>query len=254
MIDILGVLSSIPVVLGWWFAGQNWVFSDILSVIFVVTIIKVFKFVSFKVALVAYLLMLIMYSTAAVIIAMRYQNAFSDYNLYSANTPYQFQIPQLVPSYGQKCTWVSITTIAFPGLLVSYLRRFDQSRSTRIYLTTAVATYFLGSTVWWIASSFSYYSLPFDAFCEPIMIVAFTLFAFKRKELRTLWEGKFFDEEFQNKKDIDAIGNTISEERPNEDYFKAQIGEKLFFEMRDDSELEHSERVMDSRLLRNDAL
>lgn len=187
LIDILGVLISIPVVLGWWYAGQNWIFSDILSVILIVTIIKVFKFVSFKVALVAYLLMVTIYSTADVIIAIRYQNAFSDYDLYSANTPYQFQIPQLVPSYGQKCSWVSITTIAFPALLVSYLRRFDQSRSTRIYLTTAVATYFIGSVIWWIANALSYYPLPFDAFCEPIMIIAFTLFAFKRKELRTLW-------------------------------------------------------------------
>jgi hypothetical protein len=38
------------------------------------------------------------------------------------------------------------------------------------------------------------------------MIIAFTLFAFKRKELRTLWEGKFYDEEFQNQNEIDIIG------------------------------------------------
>jgi hypothetical protein len=164
-IDIIGVLLSIPVVVGWWLTGRNWIFSDILSIIIIVSVIKVFKFVSFKVALIAYLVMVSLYSAADILISIRYHNQYSSYALFQAETPYQFQIPLITPTYGQRCTWVSITTIAFPGLLVSYLRRFDQSRSTRIYLITAIATYFLGSVIWWIADAFSYYPLPFDAFC-----------------------------------------------------------------------------------------
>jgi hypothetical protein len=38
------------------------------------------------------------------------------------------------------------------------------------------------------------------------MMLSFTMFAFKRKELRTLWEGKFYDEEFLNKNEIDNLG------------------------------------------------
>jgi hypothetical protein len=175
------VLSSIPVVVAWWFWYTSWIFSDILSILLVISIIKVFKFVSFKVALVAYLVMLAIYSTSDIVISVTYKNSFNEYFLFQASTPFQLQFPLLTPAYGGTCRLVSITTIAFPGLLVSYLRRFDQSRSTRIYLVTAISTYFLGSVVWWIASTFSYYPLPFDAFCEPMMIIAFTLFAFKRK-------------------------------------------------------------------------
>jgi hypothetical protein len=135
----------------------------------------------------------------------------------------------LTSAFGTRCTFVSITTIAFPGLLVSYLRRFDQSRSTRIYLFTAIGTYFLGSVLWWLTSTFSYYPLPFDAFCEPIMMIAFTLFAFKRKELRTLWEGKFFDEEFKNKAEIEAVGRAMEVEIMDVDFFTKKLGEESLF-------------------------
>jgi len=97
------------------------------------------------------------------------------------NNPYQFQIPVITRVYNQKCVWISITTIAFPGLLISYLRRFDKSRSTNIYFVTSIATYFLGSVVWWVVDTVSYYPVPFDAFCEPMMMLSFSLFAFKRK-------------------------------------------------------------------------
>lgn len=74
------------------------------------------------------------------------------------------------------------------------------------------------------------------------MIIAFTMFAFKRKELRTLWEGKFFDEEFSNKDHITALANTIAEETPQIEQFKQEIGELfLFFEMKEDSELDHND-------------
>jgi hypothetical protein len=243
ILDVLGVLMSIPVVVGWWVSGRNWVFSDILSVVLIVSIIKVFKFVSFKVALVAYLIILALYVTSSVVIAAKYQNQFSQAYINQANTPYQFQIPLIAPAYSQKCTWISITTIAFPGLLVSYLRRFDHSRSTRIYLITAVSTYFLGSLLWWLSDTFSYYPLPFDAFCQPIMIIAFTLFAFKRKELRTLWEGKFFDEQFHNQNEIDAIAHRIAEQTHTSAIKQhLELGHNIFFNMEDDSDLDPAER------------
>lgn len=61
------------------------------------------------------------------------------------------------------------------------------------------------------------------------MIIAFTLFAFKRKELRTLWEGKFFDEEFKNKDEIEAVGRAMEMEIVDVDYFGGKLGESLFF-------------------------
>lgn len=193
VMDIIGVLLSIPVAVAWWLLDKNWIITDLISICIIISVIKVFKFVSFKIALVAYIVMVCVYSAADIVIAIVYKEDYNNFFLNNINTPFQLQVPLISPDYSQKCSWISVTTIAFPGILISYLRRFDQSRLTNIYLITSICTYFLGSILWWIADTFSYYPVPFDAFCEPVMMGAFSLFAFKRKELRTLWEGKFYD-------------------------------------------------------------
>jgi hypothetical protein len=99
IIDVLGVLISISVTIGWWLSGLNWIFSDILSILFIVSVIKVFKFVSFKVALIAYLVMVTMYSASDIVIATLYQNQMSLFYLYQTDTPYQFQIPRIRPAF-----------------------------------------------------------------------------------------------------------------------------------------------------------
>lgn len=62
--------------------------------------------------------------------------------------------------------------------------------------------YFLGSILWNIVSAISLYPIPFDGVAEPFMIGAMVLMAMNRKELRTIWDGTFYDEEFVNKKEI----------------------------------------------------
>jgi hypothetical protein len=69
--DILGVVASVPVVVLWWLLDSNWVFSDILGAMLVISVIKVFKIVSFKVGLVAYLSMVTIYIAAYIVISVR---------------------------------------------------------------------------------------------------------------------------------------------------------------------------------------
>jgi hypothetical protein len=200
MVDIIGVLLSIPVALAWWLTNKNWIVSDFISICIVVSIIKVFKLISFKMALIAYVVMLVLYSAGYVVVALVFKESFNSSMLFQVNNPYEFQIPLITPMFNTKCAWISITTISFPGLFVSFLYRFDKSRNTHIYYISAIVSYFSGSVLWWVVNTLSYYPLPFDAFCEPVMMISLSLFAFKRKELRTLWEGKFYDEEYLNKK------------------------------------------------------
>lgn len=57
------------------------------------------------------------------------------------------------------------------------------------------------------------------------MIGSFVLFAFKRKELRTLWEGKFFDIEFVNKESIKEMREDILKEveMTDKEIFKEEL-------------------------------
>lgn len=177
----------------WWFSSKNWIVSDIISLCMVISFIKAFKFVCFKVALTSYILMNIISVVGAVLTTLLHKQNFVVYFLLYVNNPFLLQMSIFTPSYSQNCVFISILSIFLPGLMVSYLRRFDRCRTTNIYLITTVTTYFVGSLLWNLINIFSNTPIPFDLIVQGIMIIAFSLFAFKRKELRTIWEGTFFD-------------------------------------------------------------
>ena len=181
ILDILGLLLSVPVVIGWWFSNNNWILSNLISFCIVLSCIKVIKITSFKVALMAYGILFILYIIAAVLPVIIKAESVNFFFIYAFKTPFQIQAPIILPMYATKCSWISVTTVCFPGIIISYLRRFDQSRNTNIYLVTSIIAYFLGSIIWWIVNAFSYYPIPYSAFCEPLMMITFSIFAFKRK-------------------------------------------------------------------------
>lgn len=74
ILDILGVGLSIPIVILWWFLESSWIFADLLAIILVISTIKVFKFVSMKIALTAYLVMVSIYITGTILISISLQN------------------------------------------------------------------------------------------------------------------------------------------------------------------------------------
>jgi hypothetical protein len=86
-----------------------------------------------------------------------YNNLF----LNNYNFPLQMQFPTLNPVYNQKCAWLPITAIVFPGMLLSYLRRFDSSRNTKVYLITATILFLLGGIAWVFANIPSNVTFPF---------------------------------------------------------------------------------------------
>jgi len=165
VLDIVGVLLSIPVACGWWFSQKNWIISDFISTCMILSCIKIFKITSFKIALLAYALLFILYIISAILPFITNKSSVNFFFIYAFNTPYQFQIPVILPTFRIKCSWISITTVCFPGIIISYLRRFDYSRNTNIYLITSIIAYFIGSVIWWIVNVFSQYPIPFSAFC-----------------------------------------------------------------------------------------
>jgi len=79
------------------------------------------------------------------------------------------------------------TAIIDPGIFMSYLRRFDVSRNTNIYFLTSITVFVIGSVVWMIISIGSVHSWPFEIVTGPTMMGLIVIFAYKRREIRTLW-------------------------------------------------------------------
>lgn len=160
--DVVGALIGLALCFGWWFSSKNWILSDIIALCMTIALIKAFKFVSFKIGFISYVLLNIFFVLAAVLTSVLHKENFVVYFLLSVNNPFQFQMPTIIPTYSQNCVFVSITSIFLPGLLVSYLRRFDRCRTTNIYLITTVSCYFFGSILWNFINIFSAYPIPFD--------------------------------------------------------------------------------------------
>lgn len=180
----LADISSLSIGLGltflWWFTQKNWIVSDIISICIIISIIKVFKFVSLKIAVLSYVVVVSLFILGVILPEVTKGEESTSYFI-GINNPFQFQIPTISPTYNLNCSWVAITSISFPGLLIAYLHRFDKSRSTNIYMISTIVAYFFGAILWNIVNAISRYPIPFDGVCEPFMILTLIFMAFNRK-------------------------------------------------------------------------
>ncbi len=87
------------------------------------------------------------------------------------------------------CSWLSFTSVAFSGMLLTYLHRFDASRKTNLYLITGMGAFFVGGLVWIGVSIPSEFAMPVGLVIESITFGLVCLFAFKRRDLGKLWRG-----------------------------------------------------------------
>lgn len=118
----------------------------------------------------------------AVFLSLIVINQESDaFYLLTINSPFQLQIPVITPTFSVNCAWISVTSVAFPGLFAAYLYRFDYSRATHIYIIASSIAYFFGAVLWNIISSFSRRAIPFDSITQFFMILAIVFMAFNRK-------------------------------------------------------------------------
>ena len=139
------------------------------------------------------------------------------------NNPLLIQLPTINPVYGLKCSWLPVSVTIFPGILLSYFHRFDKSRNTKIYLIASSIAFFVGAIIWIVVTSLSPINFPFESITSPLMLALVVLFAYNRKEIKVLWNGKFYDPEFKNQEEFDEEAYNYEM-----DSKKAEVNEKLF--------------------------
>jgi hypothetical protein len=126
----------------------------------IIGFIKILKFTSLKIATIAFLATIILELIFIIIIYFTTSSSYNNIFLNDFNYPLELQIPTINPVYNQKCSWLPFTSIIYPGMLLSYLRRFDSSRNTKVYLITSVGLFFLGAIVWMFISIASPFVFP----------------------------------------------------------------------------------------------
>lgn len=86
------------------------------------------------------------------------------YNNYIINlfqNPLMLVMPSITPELYRRCAWLPLTAALFPGLVLSYLRRFDKTRGTYVYFLIGLASFYFGSICWMIVDLETVHSLPF---------------------------------------------------------------------------------------------
>lgn len=149
------------ILVGWYYSGKNMIVNDLVCFCMIVGIIKLCKFTSFKIAILAFTSTILIELLVAFLIYYIMEESYNNLFLNKYNFPIELQMPTINAVYNQKCAWLPFTAIIFPGMLFSYLRRFDSSRSTKIYLIIGTLTFFLGGIAWMFVSIVSPVSLPF---------------------------------------------------------------------------------------------
>lgn len=181
--DVVGFAIGVGVLCGWFFSGYNWIISNFIYICIYVAAIKLVKFGSLRIAALTF------FSTASlnvifIVLTQVFRHVyFNGLILYIFNNPFFIFCPCINFTPNENCSWLFITCIVFPGILLSYLDRFDESRSSKIYSIVFVVCFVVSSTVWIVISRFVPFTIPFDLINSPVCFVLLCVFANRRGEL-----------------------------------------------------------------------
>jgi hypothetical protein len=123
--------------------------------------IKIMKFTNLKISIFTLIFGLAVQMAFVEYIHFAKGTSYNDLILNNFNYPFELQLPTINAVYQQKCAWLPFTAVISPGIFMSYLRRFDISRNTNIYLITSICAFILGSIIWMLISVGSVHSWPF---------------------------------------------------------------------------------------------
>ena len=181
VMEVISLCVGLGVAVGWWLSDRNWIVNDVVAVCMIVAGIKFFKFTSLKNAFISFAMTITVEMIFVLLIRFFIQVSYNTAILNEFNNPFELQMPTINNVYNQKCSWLPITALIYPGCLMAYLRRFDSSRSTNVYLITSIICFFLGSLLWMLVTIVSPESWPFGLIAEPANLALVSFFAWKRK-------------------------------------------------------------------------
>lgn len=174
--DVVGIGIGAGALCGWYFSHTNYIISDLIFIAIYVAMIKLVKFGSLKMSLAAFACSLIL---SCVFLGLSTETSVF-LNLSNFNNPLFLVAPRIARVPNHKCSWYFLLTMAYPGMFLAYLERFDNNRSSLIYSPTFVVCYGVFSIIWFIIGSLIKAPLPYDLFTLPVSMVMLLLFANRR--------------------------------------------------------------------------
>jgi len=198
----LGFAFIIP-----WGITNDWVLSDIITLILFITAINILKVNKFKNAL-----FLMFIQIAADILWMilfnylfnrnfshsqqyRDDKQYNDFFGSKLTLPLKIECAFLNPEYNLncKCSWISISNLIIPCLFISYFNRYDTYVNATIYSVVSIVGYLVGLIIWIAVQSKITKIIPLSVYIYTLMCLFCGILAFKRNEHYEIWNGLFPD-------------------------------------------------------------
>lgn len=180
LLDLLGFCIGCGAVCAWYFSGTNWIIGDTIYFCIYLATIKLVKFGSLKTALIAFIitmgLNIFLILLAQFVIGVYFNNGM----LTLFNNPLFLEVPAITIYPNRKCSWLFLFSMALPGILLCYLERFDQSRSSKVYSLIFLLCYTLCSLAWILISIYMIFTLPYDIIIMPFAFLFIVLYANRR--------------------------------------------------------------------------
>jgi hypothetical protein len=121
-----------------------------MAVCSIVALMKLLKIQSLSLGIFMLLSLLAIEATVGIFVHYMVKISYNNYVINLFQNPIILVMPSITPELYRQCAWLPISAVLFPGLLLSYLRRFDKSRGTFVYFLIGLISFYLGSILWMI--------------------------------------------------------------------------------------------------------
>lgn len=151
-----------------------------MAVCSTVALMKLMKIKSLSIAINLLASLLVLEIIVGIFVHYVFKISYNNYIINLFQNPVMLVMPSITKELYRRCAWLPITAILFPGLVLSYLRRFDKTRGTYLYFIIGLISFYAGSVLWMVIDLETVHSLPFAIISEPITIIIVLIYSTRR--------------------------------------------------------------------------
>ena len=151
-----------------------------MAVCSTVALMKLMKIKSLSIAINLLASLLVLEIIVGIFVHYVFKISYNNYIINLFQNPVMLVMPSITKELYRRCAWLPITAVLFPGLVLSYLRRFDKTRGTYLYFIIGLISFYAGSILWMVIDLETVHSLPFAIISEPITIVIVVIYSTRR--------------------------------------------------------------------------
>lgn len=222
---ILMLLASFTISLCW-AIYKNYILTDICAFSILIFCLKILQVNSLKKITIFMIILMLFELMWGFIVNYALKNSYDILFSSEICLPIRIIIPTFTNFLHQKCSWVLLSSLIFPGISLCYFHKFDQSKNMSIYFRFGLMAYCLGVLAWLIINILTVQSIPMSFFSYPLIMIFALCLSYLRNEHDELWEGSFFKNSFKNEESNLRSVKSLDSNYNKEEVFEGLLSQK----------------------------